>query len=84
MIKVGEKVKGFRFNNSSGVNYFELMDECIGMTGTITYINHSNIDVDHFQIYFGRSKSGVNHNWTYPVAEYLAIQRELKLKELGL
>ena len=74
-IKIGQKVKGFRFDNSSGVHYNEQMEKkMVGKTGTITAIYE-----DHFAITFG----GFN-SWTYPLSEYLAIQREEKLKELGL
>ena len=73
-IKIGQMVKGFRFDNSSGVHYAEDMEKMVGKTGTITAIYEYC-----FTITFG----GFN-SWTYPLSEYLAIQREEKLKELGI
>ena len=74
MIKHGDKAKGFRFDDSSGVRYNAEMEKMVGKTGTITAIYE-----DHFAITFGAFRS-----WTYPLSEYLAILREERLKELGI
>ena len=77
MIKVGDKVKVFKFYgywNSANIMYNVLMDRFVGVEGVVT-----DVGTDTFSILY----YGVGH-WSYPIKEYLAIQREEKLKEIGI
>lgn len=77
MIKVGDKAKGFKFHalrNSAILNYYIQMDRFVGVEGVI-----SDVGTETFSIFY----EGVGY-WSYPIKEYLAIQRENKLKELGI
>jgi hypothetical protein len=76
MIKVGQKVKGFQFDDSSGVIYNTHMDNFIGEVGTVVEVNRNN-----FHIYFGEQ---MVESYRYPTKEYLAILREERLKEIGI
>ena len=74
-IKMWQKAKGFRFDESSaGVLYTEALEKMVGKTGTIT-----GFYGDRFYITFDD-----NSSHAYPVNEYLAILREERLKELGI
>ena len=73
-IKMWQKAKGFRFDDSSGVHYTEAVEKMVGKTGTIT-----GFYGDRFYITFDD-----NSSYAYPVNEYLAILREEKLIELGI
>ena len=76
-MKKGDKAKGFRFRtarNSANINYNKQMDRYVGVEGVVT-----DVGTDTFSILY----DGVGH-WSYPIKEYLAIQRENKLKELGI
>lgn len=78
-MKKGDKAKGFKFRggggrNSANINYNEQMDRYVGVEGVVT-----DVGPDTFSILY----DGVGH-WSYPIKEYLAIQRENKLKELGI
>lgn len=70
-MKAGDIAIGFKFdqNNSARVVYVHEMDNYVGKSGTVV---------------IGTTWPGVFQIWTYPTKEYLAIQREEKLKELGL
>ena len=77
MIKVGDKVKGFKFRgggrNSANLNYNVQMDHYVDIEGVVT-----DVATDIFSILYH------DDHWSYPLQEYLAIQREEKLKELGI
>jgi hypothetical protein len=77
MIKTGDKVKGFKFpafNNSAILNYNSDMNRFVGVEGVV-----SDVGTDTFSIFY----DGVGY-WSYPIQEYLVIQRERRLKELGI
>ena len=78
MIKVGDKVKGFKFRggggrNSANINYNEQMNRYVGVEGVVTLVG-----ADTFSILYH------DDHWSYPLQEYLAIIREEKIKELGI
>ena len=78
MIKLGDKAKGFKFRggggrNSANINYNGKMDRYVDVEGVVTHVN-----TDTFSILYH------DDHWSYPVQEYLAIQREERLKELGI
>ena len=87
-IKIGQKAKGFRFDNSSGVLYAEEMEKMAGKTGTITAIYEDRFtitfDDDLCRNPYTRNSCPLEIRWTYPIGKYLEIQREEKLKELGI
>ena len=77
MIKVGDKMKGFKFpafNNSAILNYNRGMNRFVGVEGVV-----SDVGTDTFSIFY----DGVGY-WSYPIKEYLAIQREQRLNEIGI
>ena len=76
-MKKGDKAKGFKFRtarNSANINYNEQMDRFVGVEGVVT-----DVGTDTFSIFY----HGVGYCW-YPIKEYLVIQREERLKELGI
>lgn len=84
MVKVGQKVKGFRFkdkDNSSMLNWSEYnMAKYIGVEGTIMEIIESlkfndKTYINYFSIQFGK----YNEVWSYPIQEYLEYMRDEKL-----
>ena len=82
MIKVGDKVKGFRFDDSTGVRYNNEMEKMVGKTGTVISIGTTNF-TPSIIIEFEELLEEISY-WNYPLQEYLAILREEKLKELGI
>ena len=77
MIKVGDKVKGFKFpafNNSAILNYNRDMNRFVGVEGVV-----SDVGTDTFSIFY----DGVGY-WSYPIKEYLALQREQRLNEIWI
>jgi len=77
MIKVGDKAKGFKFpafNNSAILNYNIDMNRFVGVEGVI-----NDVGTDTFSIFY----DGVVY-WSYPIREYLVIQREQRLNEIGI
>jgi hypothetical protein len=76
-MNIGDKAKGFKFTdhkNSAGLGYHERMEKHVGMSGTIA---------DRQNVWFTiEYESGACYG--YPIREYLALQREERLKELGL
>lgn len=82
MIKVGDKAKGFRFDDSTGVRYNNEMEKMVGKTGTVISIGTTNF-TPSIIIEFEELREEISY-WNYPLQEYLAIQREEKLKELGI
>ena len=78
MIKLGDKAKGFKFTtfrNSANLSYNKQMERFVGTEGIV-----SDIGSDTFDILYDDKVT----RWTYPIQEYLAIQREERLKELGI
>lgn len=74
---LGDKAKGFKFpafNNSAILNYHSDMNRFVGVEGVV-----SDVGTETFSIFY----EGVGY-WSYPIQEYLAIQRERRLKELGI
>jgi hypothetical protein len=76
MIKIGEKAKGFRFDESSGIHWNPQMEEVVGKTGTVTGVRDKINELDITFDYYA--------HWTYPLDEYMANHREERLKELGI
>ena len=79
-MNIGDKAKGFKFTdhkNSAGLGYHERMEKHVGMSGTIN-------DIGPFpNVWFTiEYESGASYG--YPIREYLVIQREERLKELGI
>lgn len=94
-MKVGEKAKGFRFNdidNSARLIWQELyMAKYIGVEGTIVDISDKSLiitdtgkvapnDGEYFNIQFEEG----GYVWSYPILEYLRRNREKRLNELGI
>lgn len=76
MIKIGDKVKGFKFGaNASGVNYVHAMDKYVGKSGKVCSVYGGS-----FKILFDED----DKKWSYPISEYITIQRETKLKQIGI
>ena len=96
MIKVGDKAKGFRFETSSGANRFSRyfgvhwnnqMEKFIGVEGIVKGVRP---EINEIVISFivttrlnGFIESHSQH-WTYPLDEYLVLQREQRLNEIGI
>lgn len=80
-MKIGDKAKGFRFTDLTllGLGYYNEMDPYVGVEGEIVLF-----DSDKFIIKFEDHRSIGTVFWTYPIADYLQIQREERFKELGL
>jgi hypothetical protein len=81
-MKEGDKAIGFRFitqNNSAGIIYVTQMDNYVGKSGTVV-IGIGTTWPGAFEIQFDEPYN----IWTYPILEYLTLQREEKLKELGI
>ena len=77
MIKVGDKAKGFEFDEGVYEIFLrrtEYTNRYIGVEGTIVEI-YGCI----FRIEFDKDRTC----W-YPIDQHLAIQREEKLKEIGI
>lgn len=78
MIKLGDKAKGFKFpefRNSASLSYNKQMDRFVGTEGFVC-----DVGSDTFDILYDDKVT----RWTYPIQEYLAIQREERLRELGI
>ena len=78
MIKLGDKAKGFKFpefRNSASLSYNKQMDRFVGTEGFVC-----DVGSDTFDILYDDKVT----RWTYPVQEYLAIQREERLREIGI
>lgn len=98
MIKKGNKIKGFRFDelNSANVPWSESKAQFIGVEGTVHKIAEGPYGVGpRFEVRFTREWDGDysnpnNTSWSntigvmYPLAEYLQHIREEKLKEIGI
>jgi len=78
-MKIGDKARGFRFESYDFLSYSYEMDPYVGVEGEIFQIME-----DRFTIMFKEDSVQQYEFWTYPLAEYIQIQREEKLNELGL
>jgi hypothetical protein len=86
-MKVGEKAKGFWFESNitehplkqfGKIGFIKDMHGYVGKEGTITEIHHLKWG-SCFDISFDDGKK-----WSYPMVEYLRINREERLNELGI
>jgi hypothetical protein len=98
MIKRGDKIKGFRFDelNSANVYWSESNAQFIGVEGTVHKIAEGPHGVGwRFEVRFPRHWDGdygneSNTSWSnsigviYPLAECLQLIREEKLKQIGI
>ena len=93
MIKVGDKAKGFRFETSSsttfsryfGVHWNNQMEKFIGVEGIVKgVIPEINEVVISFMVTTTNVKELHWQHWTYPLDEYLVLQREQRLNEIGI
>ena len=87
MIKVGDRAKGFRFETSSGANRFSWyqMEKFIGVEGIVKGVRP---EINELVISFMVTTTNVTElhwqHWTYPLDEYLVLQREQRLNEIGI
>jgi|688.fasta_scaffold59774_10 hypothetical protein len=82
MIKRGDKAKGFRFDNTSGVRWNKQMENFVGVEGLVTMVRPK---INELVIEFTTNDTEPNmQHWRYPLDQYLALQREWRLKELGI
>ena len=97
MVKVGDKVRGFKFvekiddgsentfaiEKATGLNYHPSMDLYVGIEGVVEYVYEET-----FYVKFKNLRSvGLESDWdrwTYPIADYLEITRNEILSELGI
>ncbi len=98
MIKKGQKVKGFRFDelNSAHVSWNESMSQYVGVEGIVHKIAEgphgvgSRIEIRFPREWDGDYSNQSNTSWShtiammYPLVECLQILREEKLKEIGI
>ena len=94
MIKVGDRAKGFRFETSSGTTRFSRyfgvhwnnqMEKFIGVEGIVKgVIPEINEVVISFMVTTTNVKELHWQHWTYPLDEYLVLQREQRLNEIGI
>jgi hypothetical protein len=89
MIKRGDKAKGFRFKTSTNtyLHWNNQMEKFIGVEGIVKDVRP---EINEIVISFivttrlnGFIESHSQH-WTYPLDEYIALQREMKLHQLGI
>jgi hypothetical protein len=88
MIKRGDNAKGFRFETSEfGVHWNNQMEKFIGVEGILKDVRP---EINEIVISFivttrlnGFIESHSQH-WTYPLDEYIALQRDMKLHQLGI
>jgi hypothetical protein len=99
-IKVGQKVKGFIFESKDGLllgelgyglNYHPNMDIYVGVEGEVVKVLEETFLVNFKNLRSDREECGINFDyeagydmWTYPIAEYLEINRNERLNELGI
>ena len=84
-MKIGDRVKGFEFGEQRRALFVSMtthMYNLIGVDGTIVEIDHDN---GTFKIEFGnKNVDNGTSAWWYPIDEYMKIQREERLKGLGI
>jgi len=90
MIKVGDKAKGFEFAEGAE-RMTESMYRYIGLEGTIVEISNNIFRIEFDDVRSPKyPKSNIKNpcfpkiSWWYPIKEYLEIQREERLSELGI
>lgn len=79
-MKVGQKAKGFWFesNITDKIGFIKEMRRYVGKEGTVTDVRYLKWG-SCFDISFDDGKI-----WSYPMEEYLRINREERLNELGI
>ena len=79
-MKVGQKAKGFRFdtNITDKIGFIKEMNRYVGKEGTVTGIRLLKWG-GCLEISFDDGEK-----WSYPMEEYLRINREERLNELGI
>lgn len=79
-MKVGQKAKGFWFesNITDKIGFIKEMRRYVGKEGTVTDVRYLKWG-SCFDISFDDGKK-----WSYPMEEYLRINREERLNELGI
>ena len=97
MIKVGDKVRGFKFvetigdgsettfgiEKATGLNYHPSMDLYVGVEGVVVEVYEETFDVKFKNLRPVGLESDWDR-WTYPIADYLEITRNERLSELGI
>lgn len=81
MIKREDKVKGFRFKTSSGVNWNPIMEKYVDFEGIVIRVRP---EINEVVIRFMDNDSKNMQHWIYPLDECITLQRDNKLKELGI
>jgi len=94
MIKVGDKAKGFRFETFIGyqpilpyfgVHWNPQMEKFIGVEGIVKGVRP---EINELVISFMVTTTNVTElhwqHWTYPLDEYLVLQREQRLNKIGI
>ena len=95
MIKRGDRAKGFRFETSYqmkgqgatyfGVNWNTQLEKFIGVEGIVKGVRP---EINELVISFMVTTTNVTElhwqHWTYPLDEYLVLQREQRLNEIGI
>jgi len=98
MIKRGDKIKGFRFDelNSAHVSWSESKAQFIGVEGTVHKIAEGphgvgpRIEIRFLRKWDGDYGNESNTSWSnsigviYPLAECIQLIREEKLKQIGI
>ena len=94
MVKVGDKVRGFKFgekigdgsettfsiDKTTGLNYHPSMDLYVGEEGEVAEVQEETFIVKFKNL---RNLSDYDY-WTYPIADYLEITRNERLSDLGI
>lgn len=97
MVKVGDKVRGFKFGDkigdvtentfaidkATGLNYHPSMDLYVGVEGEVKEVYEETFDVKFKNLRPVGLESDWDR-WTYPIADYLEITRNEKLNKLGI
>jgi hypothetical protein len=92
MIKLGDKAKGFRFDNTSGVRWNKQMENFVGLEGIVRQVRPkmnelvigfmgTTIHIDTLRVM--PAEPNMQH-WCYPLDQYLVLQREQRLNEIGI
>ena len=84
MIKIGDKAKGLRFDNTYGINYNTRMDRCVGVEGIVKLIRPEINEIYIEFEFYKNTETHIKYIWCYPLDEYLRSQREERLKEIGI
>jgi hypothetical protein len=74
-----------------GLNYHPNMDIYVGVEGEVVEVLEETFLVNFKNLRSDREECGINFDyeagydmWTYPIAEYLEINRNERLNELGI